>query len=67
MPADGDGRPPRQSPKGELMRKPAVKAQVTISARCLFGVVIRFQDLDQALECGVRAITLGPQHHNVAV
>jgi hypothetical protein len=44
-----------------------VKAQVTISARCLFGVVIRFQDLDQALECGVRAITLGPQHHNVAV
>src|SRR6478735_4506527 len=33
----------------------------------LFGVVVRFEDLDQAVEGGVGAVALGTQHHNLAV
>ena len=33
----------------------------------LFGVVIRFEDLDEAVQGGVGAFALGAQHHNLAV
>ena len=45
-------------------------AQATVgawAALLLLGVVIRFQDLDQAFQRRVSAVALGAEHHNVAV
>lgn len=33
----------------------------------LLGVVVRFEDLHQAVQCCVRTFTFGTQHHHVTV
>src|SRR6478735_8691513 len=53
-------RPPVRPPlAGEAGRRP--------HGVVLFGVVVRLEDLDEAVQGGVGAVALGTQHHNLAV